>query len=197
MSEHEFTNPAQDSAVAFRAFLAAVSRPGQPQILAVAVTPPDPMPRAMAAVALTLLDFQTSFWLSPHLHTPAIRKFLQFHTGARLQRSHELAQFCFLSTEDALPPLSSFLQGTHEYPDRSATLVIAAGDLSAGQPVEFSGPGIKVPRAVRVGGLPAGFWSEAAASRGDFPLGVDIIFTHADALLACPRSTGIRKMEEA
>ena len=85
---------------------------------------------ASAAVALTLCDFQTPVWLSPDLRNDKVVHYLRFHTGAPIVDELEEAHFAFLPRQrTSCRRLTLFAQGTHEYPDRSATLVIQVAGL--------------------------------------------------------------------
>ena len=93
--------------------------------------------------------------------------------------------------------LADFPQGTHEYPDRSATLLIQVPQVSAGGHVALRGPGIESTVDVTVAGMGAGFWRELMRDRDGFPIGVDVVFISPDAICACPRSTTVMLRETA
>jgi alpha-D-ribose 1-methylphosphonate 5-triphosphate synthase subunit PhnH len=94
-----------------------------------------------------------------------------------------------------MPHPSHFAQGTHDYPDRSATLVLQVEDIRAEGPVMLSGPGI--PQRLRFGasGLGDGFWAAMAENHAGFPIGVDVIFVSPTSIAALPRSTDIELAE--
>jgi alpha-D-ribose 1-methylphosphonate 5-triphosphate synthase subunit PhnH len=94
-----------------------------------------------------------------------------------------------------LPALTQFSVGTHEYPDRSATIIIQTKALRNDQGVRLKGPGIKSENHLSVIGLNLEFWQQLIASRLDFPLGIDVIFVAPGAIAAIPRSTQIHLME--
>jgi alpha-D-ribose 1-methylphosphonate 5-triphosphate synthase subunit PhnH len=191
MSEAGFTNPAIDSAHAFRVIMQAMSRPGMPVRLEAAVEAPAPLHVTSAAVALTLCDFQTPVWLSPALRNDSTVHYLRFHTGAPMVERMEEALFAFLSVAEERPALSLFAQGTHEYPDRSATLVIQAERFNS-RDACLTGPGIKAPAGFGVEGLTPAFWAAMAENHARFPIGVDVIFAAPQSIAAVPRSTAVR-----
>jgi alpha-D-ribose 1-methylphosphonate 5-triphosphate synthase subunit PhnH len=194
MTETGFTDAAIDSAHAFRIIMQAMSRPGVPVALDAALQAPAPLHVTSAAVLLTLCDFQTPVWLSPALRNDRTVHYLRFHTGAPMVENVEDAQFAFLSTADEWAPPSLFAQGTHEYPDRSATLVIQAGGFN-NRVVALTGPGIRGPVGFGVEGLGQAFWAAMSENHARFPIGVDVIFAAPLSLAAVPRSTVVRMAE--
>ena len=193
MTETGFTNAAIQSAHAFRIIMQAMSRPGLPIRMEAALEAPAPLHVTSAAVALTLCDFQTPVWLSPALSNEKAVKYLRFHTGAPIVDQMEDAQFAFLSAEEQPHP-SLFAQGTHEYPDRSATLVIQVEAFNC-RAVVLTGPGIKGTMGFGVEGLPQAFWAAMAENHARFPVGVDVMFAAPQSLAAVPRSTAVRIAE--
>lgn len=192
MTSTAFANPAHDSARAFRPMLEAVARPGRVFPFEPEIEPPPGLSRELAAVALTLCDFLTPIWLSPTLWTADIERYLRFHTGAPLTTELAGTSYAFAAAEYDLPEFSRLPRGTHEYPDRSATLVIGVGALNEGQGVaELSGPGIKMPCKLDAPPLGPMFWADLMELRDDYPLGVDVLLTAPGAIAAVPRSTDI------
>jgi alpha-D-ribose 1-methylphosphonate 5-triphosphate synthase subunit PhnH len=194
MIEKGFSNVAVESAHAFRSIMQAMARPGVPVVLEAALEPPAPLLTSSAAVALTLCDFQTPVWLSPALKNEKIVHYLKFHTGAPIAERLADAQFAFLSVTEERPPLTLFAQGTHEYPDRSATLVIQVEEFHT-QSVILEGPGIDGAVRFGVDGLEQDFWASMAENHARFPVGVDVIFAGSRGLAAVPRSTAVRIKE--
>lgn len=196
MTERGFSDVAVESAHAFRAIMQAMARPGSIQQLDAAVMAPEPLFATGAAVALVLCDFQTPVWLSPTLCTPAVTRYMRFHAGAPIAGTVDQAHFVFASAADVLPHPAELLQGNHEYPDRSATLVIqVTGFVPA--TVEISGPGIQASERFGVAGLEAGFWQAMSENHARFPVGIDVIFAAPGRIAALPRSTSIRLLETA
>ena len=195
MSEHAFADASIETAQAFRLIMGAIARPGRVKPFTPAVASPMPLWPAAAAVAITLCDFQTSVWLSPLLGTDCVLKYLRFHTGATITNVSGEATFVIGSVEDPVLPLTQYAQGTHEYPDRSATLILQVPGFDGSFKVERSGPGLETPAPFGVQGIGAAFWQAMAENQSLFPLGVDVIFVSPDAITACPRSTKIRLLE--
>lgn len=196
MSEQGFTNAAIDSAHAFRAIMQAMSRPGVPVALEPALHAPYPFGRTAAAVALTLCDFQTPLWLSPALHTGPVMQYLRFHTGAPVTEHLAQAQFAFVDVEDGSPPFDLIATGSHDYPDRSATLVLQVPAFRRGDAV-LAGPGIKGSVAFGAEGLGQEFWAAMAENHARFPIGADVIFVGPRSIAAVPRSTAVMIEETA
>jgi alpha-D-ribose 1-methylphosphonate 5-triphosphate synthase subunit PhnH len=88
------------------------------------------------------------------------------------------------------------MQGTHAYPDRSATLVIQVPGFVPGA-VTLRGPGIRGSEPFGVAGLDASFWTAMAENHAGFPVGVDVIFAAPGLVAALPRSTEIHMLETA
>ena len=195
MSDQQYSSEVIDASHAFRSIMGAVSRPGRILPFKAAHEAPSPLWATAAAVARTLCDFQTPVWLAPELRDEAVRHHIRFHTGAPIAAKPEEASFIFLqaASAEADPPL--FAQGTHEYPDRSATLVIQTASLSNAGQVELSGPGIPLPLRFHAEGMSPEFWQAMAENHAQFPLGVDVIFVSRGAIAALPRSTSIRLQE--
>jgi alpha-D-ribose 1-methylphosphonate 5-triphosphate synthase subunit PhnH len=191
MTEKGFTNVAVESAHAFRSIMQAMARPGVPVVLEAELEAPAPLLSTSAAVALTLCDFQTPVWLSPALANEKVVHYLKFHTGAPIAQRLEEAQFVFVSVAEKLPPLTQLAQGTHEYPDRSATLVIQVEDFHD-RSVTLEGPGINGVVRFGADGLTQDFWAAMAENHAGFPIGIDVIFAGSRRLAALPRSSAIR-----
>lgn len=179
--EGGFADPAKDAAHAFRAVLGAMSCPGTVHEIGGA-QPPQPLGAAAGAVALTLCDHDTAFWLAPDVDTAAIRDWFAFHTGAPMG-SRAVARFVF-GTWKQLMPVTDFAIGTAEFPDRSATLVIEVPEFGAAH--RLTGPGIKDAAHLTVPS-PSDFLGNHAL----FPLGWDAILTCGDRLAAIPRTTKV------
>lgn len=180
--EGGFVDAPREAAVAFRALMTAMARPGKIERLSGAAAPA-PLSRAAATLLLTLIDTDTPVHLAGAADTPQVRAWLAFHTGAPVT-GPDRAMFA-LGTWEALAPLDAYAIGTPEYPDRSATLIV---EMPALEPkgVTLTGPGIRETAELS---LPdrAAFTKNAAR----FPLGLDFYFTSGDRLAALPRSTRI------
>lgn len=203
-----FTDPVHDAQRCFRAVLDAFSKPGTAMPLISAPPPGQLAPGVPAsclsgliAAALTLCDSETPVWLDAALDTPAMRRHFRFHCGCRIVAEPKEALFSFIGSAKSMPRFCRFSSGCPEYPDRSATLVIAADLSLPGREMLLSGPGIS-PALHPAGfpfapsALPEWFWEDWAENHAAYPLGVDIMFVDSDAaegsfprIAALPRST--------
>jgi len=177
-----FADAPREAAVAFRAALQALARPGRIETVAGAV-PPAPASPAAGALLLTLCDPETGVYLAGDHDSPALRQWITFHCGAPLV-GPERADFA-LGSWAALQPLSTYRIGTAEYPDRSATLIVEMDRLEA-KGARLTGPGIETEAALSLPELAA-----FQGNRARFPLGFDCYFTCGDRLAGLPRSTRV------
>ena len=177
-----FADAPREAALAFRAALQAMARPGRIETLSGA-HPPAPVSVAAGALLLTLCDPETGVYLAGDHDTPALRQWITFHCGAPLVGPAH-ADFA-LGSWLALQPVSAYRIGTAEYPDRSATLIV---EMTALDPVgaRLTGPGIETQAALSLPELAA-----FRANRVRFPLGFDCYFTCGDRLAGLPRSTKV------
>jgi alpha-D-ribose 1-methylphosphonate 5-triphosphate synthase subunit PhnH len=184
-----FEDPALASQAVFRTVMEAMARPGLARPLPSGLAAPPPLSPTAAAVALTLLDYETPFWLDQALaHASEVAAWIRFHTGAPQTADGARAAFGFVSDPAAMPPFGVFSSGSVEYPDRSTTLVLQVASLSEGEELELCGPGIAGTRSFSAQPLPPDFRARLIANRDMFPRGVDLIFVTADAVAALPRS---------
>jgi alpha-D-ribose 1-methylphosphonate 5-triphosphate synthase subunit PhnH len=187
-----FDDPALASQVVFRAVMEAMARPGQARPLPCRIAAPPPLSPTAAAVALTLLDYETPFWLDRGLAAaPEVAPWFRFHTGAPLAADPAQATFGFVSDPAALPPFDAFSAGSLEYPDRSATLVLQIASFDHGEALTLAGPGIADTRRFSAAPLPPDFRARLVANRQMFPRGVDLILVTPDAVAALPRSVRV------
>ena len=180
---------------AFRPILDAMASPGRILPFSPALSAPPGLSPEAAAVALTLCDFQTAIWLERNCERRPLNIICASMPGAPLTQIETDAAFVFADARFGVPDLSQFSKGTHEYPDRSATLVIQAEQLRSDLGVTLRGPGIQSEHRLGIAALGADFWQQMIASRHDFPLGIDVIFVGPGTIAALPRSTQIHLME--
>ncbi|VVT09258.1 phosphonate C-P lyase system protein PhnH [Rhizobium sp. EC-SD404] len=179
----------------FRALMDALSRPGTIQRLSVDDGAMG-LDADLAAVALTLVDHETSVWLSPSLSDDRkAREWLAFATGAPQVDAPELAAFALIAEADPLPDFKFFGQGTQEYPDRSTTIVKACGGLTHGPRLTCSGPGIKSTLTITPAGLGTDFVERWSENRAQYPRGVDLILCAGGAVMGMPRTLTIERLE--
>jgi alpha-D-ribose 1-methylphosphonate 5-triphosphate synthase subunit PhnH len=180
--EGGFRDAPTQSAVAFRAVMTALARPGT--ITSVeGAQPPRDISIAAGVLLLTLCDPETPVFLAPAVDTAPLRDWIGFHTGAPLVQAD---QACFAVGHWSELPLSRFPIGIPEYPDRSATLIVEMPELST-RGATLEGPGIEHQASLLLPETEA-FQRNAAL----FPLGLDFFFTQADRLAGLPRTTRVR-----
>jgi alpha-D-ribose 1-methylphosphonate 5-triphosphate synthase subunit PhnH len=193
-----FADPVLDSQSVFRSVMMALANPGTIFGLAIGqLLPPAPLTPELAAIALALCDHETPVWLDRRLSAEAeVAAFIKFQTGAPLADDPAKGGFAFALDMDGLPPLSSFAQGTDDYPDRSTTLVLAVEALGSGRNAGLTGPGIKERAALALAPLTDAFLAELAGNHARFPRGVDCVFVAGGRVAALPRSTHVARGEE-
>jgi len=190
-----FADPVLSVQATFRAILNAMARPGSLQTLDVALSPPPPLNKGAAAVALTLCDQDTPVWLDAELRTSAsVCEWLSFHCGCPLVDDPATAAFAFADRPAKVPAFETFNIGTADYPDRSTTIVLQVDTLGSERGLILSGPGIRDRSALSAAPLPSDMRDRLARNRSLFPLGVDLILATHDAIAALPRS--LRAVEE-
>jgi alpha-D-ribose 1-methylphosphonate 5-triphosphate synthase subunit PhnH len=180
--EGGFTEPAVQSATAFRSVMEAMARPGTCHTITGA-TPPSPLSKAAGAVLLTLCDTNTPLYLAGPTDTPEVRAWIAFHTGAPLV-GPTVCAFAIGSWAD-LMPLDPYPIGTPDYPDRSATLIVETDTLPS-EKAALIGPGIKDKAYLSLPDL-----APIQINHRLFPLGLDFIFTSEATVTALPRSTQV------
>ena len=188
-----FADPVFDAQATFRAVLDALSRPGRIVALGQRVAPPAPLLPAAAAVIAALADDGTPVFLDPALDTEPVRGWIAFHTGAPVTRDPAAAAFAVVGNPSEMLAFSAFAQGTAEYPDRAATLILQVAALDGGTPLVLSGPGIATAATLAPRPLPPDFAGRMRANRALFPLGLDVVLAAPEALAGLPRSVRIEE----
>ena len=187
-----FEDAASASQSTFRTVMDALSRPGRQVTLKITPACPDGLPVGMAAIVLTLADYETPVWLESKLaNNKAAREFIAFHTNAPIVSNSSNASFAFISDPSLLPGFEQFAQGTLEFPDRSTTLVIEVDSLWGGPTIRLAGPGIEATEEIAPKVLPPDFKSRLKSNRDLFPCGVDIILSAGDVIMGLPRSVRV------
>ena len=187
-----FADPVRASQAVFRCVMDAMARPGAIVAAGGVARAPQPLGLAAAAVALTLIDYETPAWLDPALkRSPEVAAWLRFYTGAPLTDDPHQAAFAFIADPPRMPPFEAFCQGSMEYPDRAATLVLQVERLSDNAGFCLSGPGIRGSRALSAAPLPADFAARMRANHALFPRGLDIILASGTMVTALPRSVHV------
>jgi alpha-D-ribose 1-methylphosphonate 5-triphosphate synthase subunit PhnH len=189
-----FEDPTLASQAVFRSVMEAMARPGTILAIAGLARAPRPLGLASAAVALTLLDYETPVWLDPGLaQSSEVAAWLRFHTGAPLADDPGKAAFGIIADPPRMPSFEVFSQGSMEYPDRAATLILQVESLSDKGGFCLSGPGIRGSRALLASPLPADFPARMRANGAQFPRGLDIILASQTMLAALPRSVHLAR----
>lgn len=186
-----FSDPVFQSQAAFRALLAALSEPGTLQRVAAGIAPPEGLATATATALLALADYETSVWLPESLRDGAAAAWLRFHCGVTLVDEPAKAAFAVLDGAASEPKLSDFNLGTDQFPDRSTTVIVQVSGLDGGAGFTLSGPGIPGTRMIAPQGLRPGFTDELRENSKLYPLGVDVVLVHGDAMIGLPRSTQV------
>ena len=186
-----FADPVLDAQSSFRAILDAMARPGSVHRLTRLPPAVEPLSAATVAACLTLLDLDTAVWLDEAAR-PAAR-YLGFHCGCPFVDDPAGASFAVIVDGRSLPSLAGFRAGEAEYPDRSATLIIQVAALTASGGYRLSGPGIESEARLAIDGLDRAFAGAWQSNVARYPLGVDVVFTAADAIAALPRTTRLEE----
>lgn len=190
-----FLDPPLDSSRMFRSIMNAIAWPGLIKKIDTLSAPPEPLNAVTADCLLTLVDFETPVWLDHKARTDEISAYLRFHAGCPIVDAPERAAFAVIADPQSMPDLSAFSQGTAEYPDRSATVILQTDALSNDQGVTFRGPGIANEKAFSAAGICENIWADIERNHQGFPLGVDVVFSGPDCLAACPRSVSVATSE--
>jgi len=186
-----FSDPVFDSQHIFKAVMDGMARPGKVQSFDLPIQPPSPLGKAAGGILLTLCDYETPVWMNGAFSKSVVPSWLSFHTGAQLANAKAEARFAVLDAASQLSSFDLFAQGSQEYPDRSATVIVEVPDLAGGPRLSLSGPGIRETEIIQPTGLPDIFvrlWSE---NRAVFPRGVDVILTCGSHFICLPRSARI------
>ncbi|APO70298.1 phosphonate metabolism protein PhnH 2 (plasmid) [Rhizobium gallicum] len=186
--EPGFANPIFDSQDTFRRILDAYAYVGRPQTLRSEATAVGPLAPATVSACLTLADFETPVWLDSRSDRGDVRNFLGFHCGAPFVDGSAEAAFAIVADPTTMPHLAEFHLGTELEPQTSTTIVVQVPSFTAGPPVRWRGPGIQHEASVAIEGLPSWFWEEWQLNQELYPIGVDVLFTSGNAIIALPRS---------
>jgi alpha-D-ribose 1-methylphosphonate 5-triphosphate synthase subunit PhnH len=187
-----FRDPVFDSQAVFRAVMNAMARPGHIETITTPLSPPAPLNVAADASCLALADFETPIWLSAALKADSqVEDYIRFHCGASVVTHSEQAAYALVDIRSDALDLASFAQGTLEYPDRGATVILICDTLSQAKKMAISGPGLAGEAGFGFSPMPADFSIEWQKNRAGFPLGVDLIVTSANHITCLPRSARI------
>lgn len=188
--ETAFTLPVQDAQHSFRRLLKAMSEPGVIVALHQLKHGWQPLNIATTSVLLTLADNDTPVWLSNTLHNDIVSQSLRFHTNAPLVDQPQQATFAVSSDTISSEQLTALCEGSAVAPETSATLIVQVPSLSGGRMLRLTGAGIAEERMIAPQ-LPNCILHELTERPHPFPLGVDLILTCGERLLAIPRTTHV------
>ena len=199
-----FLNQTNDSQQIFRAALEALSHPGRHVKTETTFDPPPAVLASSAGLLLALLEPGSRLWLSSSLRESAASSWLIFHTSCALVNDPAIADFAWINAWSELPPLSSFSQGTDEYPDQSTTCVLDLPVTTLEQePASYlilTGPGIQATTTLsRRLGTPEqleNFTKQWDVNHSLFPRGLDIFFATETGLIGLPRTTRVSNVKE-
>lgn len=184
-----FDQPIEQSQQAFRLILKALSEPG------VIVELPDgpawgALNAASTAALLTLADQETPLQLCAELKSEQVLTNIRFHTGAPLAVRQEDIHLAVW--DDQLQPaeLSALPHGSEVSPEFGATLVVQIAALEGSSKLRLSGPGIEKQREITPQ-LPPALRNYLLERPQRFPLGLDIVLTCGERLMALPRTTHV------
>ena len=186
MMQAGFADPVMEAQACFRAVLDAMARPGQVHDAGAAVTPPAPLAPATAAVLLTLVDQETPLWLDAA--AAAASDWIAFHCGTRGVADPAA---CAFAVALSMPALARLPAGSHETPERAATLILQVRAIGRGSRYRLFGPGLREPALLQVDGLPPDFAASWQHNHAQFPCGIDVILCAGTRLAALPRSVTV------
>jgi alpha-D-ribose 1-methylphosphonate 5-triphosphate synthase subunit PhnH len=184
-----FADPVTDCQITFRALMTAMASPGAVVEVAARLTPPAPLDIAGAALALTLLDAETRFWL-PASCADA-RDWIRFHTGAAAVVNAGAADFAFVPSGAESPDYALLRRGTDEEPHLSATAICAVDMLLTNDGFRLTGPGIETDARLKPVGIPRALLAAHIANAETFPRGIDLVLTAGCKAVALPRTTRV------
>lgn len=191
--EGGFGDPVFDAQVSFRAIMDAFARPGTIAELGELVHPPRPVPSAAGSFLATLADYDSPVWLDAATISGGFSDWLSFHTGAPVVDDPADARFALVCDVSGMPNLVAFAQGTHAYPDRSATIILALPALEGGAALTLTGPGIETAATIAPVGLFDGFLEAWATNHSAYPCGIDLVLAAGTRAIALPRTTNITR----
>ena len=188
--ETAFMIPVKDAQHSFRRLLKAMSEPGVIVALHQLKRGCQPLNIATTSVLLTLADNDTPVWLAAPLSNDIVNQSLRFHTNAPLVSQPEQAPFAVTDEAISSEQLNALSTGTAVAPEAGATLILQVASLSGGRMLRLTGAGIAEERMIAPQ-LPESILHELTERPHPFPLGIDLILTCGERLLAIPRTTHV------
>lgn len=193
--------PINASQVIFRSALKAMSEPGTIVDIEHNHGAGDLSPGTYA-LALSLLDQQTTLYLSAALKNETVCKNLQFHTDVQLVNDPQSAMFV-IANADQITEFCCFNKGTDESPEMSCSLVLQAQTLTNSTAqvegsdnenstlLRLEGPGIESVKYIAIAKLSTQLIEYLTERPDAFPRGLDFYFVSDKQLLCLPRTTKV------
>lgn len=168
----------------FRALLDGMARPGS---LGRVDRHPHGGPLAAAVAVLeSVLDHEVTFAVVPE--QAAVTDTLLRLTGSYVAAPAE-ADYLLCTGEGISRGLRAAKDGTPEYPDQSATLVVAVEHVGdgpdRGEAITVAGPGVPGTRTVWVAGFAAEQRALFTERNAEPPLGIDLVLFALDGTFTC------------
>lgn len=188
--------------ILFQSLSTAMDQPGLKVSLGVRGDIPPPLNRAAAAVALAVAHDDTPVWTDIPAGSRA-PQWLLARTGAAFVTEPSMASLALITNPARMPRLHRFRFGDDQRPERGALLLVQVnGFAQAGAPTLLGVGGRQVNFSLE--GLPGSFWADWFDQGRFHPLGVDVVFTCGDELVALPRELRVvapahagRRMQKA
>ena len=155
-------------------------------------------PAALTPITDTLFDHEVTFTvIGSSVQEQEIEE-IRFRTGA-VYSDIENAAYILITGGSSDGALINAPVGTLTYPDKGATIIFKAIDLTStnGIKLQLAGPGIKGDQTCTIDGVREDEFRIAKQLNSRFPLGVDMIFCDTTSVVAIPRSTHITLPGEA
>jgi alpha-D-ribose 1-methylphosphonate 5-triphosphate synthase subunit PhnH len=171
--------------ILFQSLSAAMDQPGLKVSLGVRGEIPPPLNRAAAAVALAVAHDDTPIWTDLPSRSRA-PQWLLARTGAAFVTEPSMASLALVTNPARMPRLHRFRFGDDQRPESAALLLVQVnGFAQTGAPTLLGFGGRQVNFSLE--GLPGSFWADWFDQGRFHPLGVDVVFTCGDDLVALPR----------
>lgn len=184
-----FERPIEQSQHTFRLILKALSEPGHTVTLQGGPAW-GALNAASTAALLTLADQETPIQLCDAFKSEQVLTNIRFHSGAPLAAQPEEVCFALFDTQLQTADLLALPHGSEISPEFGATVIVQLNGLEQGTPLCLTGPGIERQRKVSPQ-LPPALLDFLINRPLRFPLGLDILLTCGDRLLALPRTTRV------
>jgi alpha-D-ribose 1-methylphosphonate 5-triphosphate synthase subunit PhnH len=188
----------------YRLLLDGMARPGKINVMPrMELTTPQGIHSAGALVGFALLNSDVSFYVDgPSAEDVSL--YLLVNTSAKPAEAEE-ADYVYLNGTAAAEILYRLKTGTLPYPENSATVIAAVGELGGGEGgagamdgsgglmLILSGPGVDGERKLSVTGLDVALLEALVTINAEFPLGIDLVLTDPMGRVACiPRSSRVK-----